>query len=351
MLSKEEIEKIKAGQENAKKAGSKKMKLHPMTLKKLNNVEEGEASPLMRSIGKESPGAHTDIIKCCVSDASGLIVSGSYDKTAKIWTVKDGANVISLEAHKKQVNAVAMNSGRIVTGGHDKQVILWRARDGYILKLFNGGTGTAHTDSVTGVAFKDDAVSWKAGRTVAGGGGNTMGKIMDMQTVISCSMDSTIKVWDAKTGLCTATLEGHEGGVTCCAVAERRVVSGGEDQTVRVWDIFNGACLQILEAHTGFISAVAIDQGLIASASKDASVIIWQAETGILLHSLKTKGLVISKEDDTVLQEAVTGHKGPVNSLAFKDGLCVSGGSDELIIVWHAGTGTHVAPRSQVTSP
>ena len=33
MLSKEEIEKIKAGQENAKKAGSKKMKLQPMTLK------------------------------------------------------------------------------------------------------------------------------------------------------------------------------------------------------------------------------------------------------------------------------------------------------------------------------
>ena len=76
--------------------------------------------------------------------------------------------VISLDAHKKQVNCVDVASGRIVTGGQDKQVILWRARDGYILKMLNG-----HTDAVTGVVFKDDSircgVGWVGGREAEGG--------------------------------------------------------------------------------------------------------------------------------------------------------------------------------------
>ena len=67
------------------------------------NVEEGEGSPLIRTIGKDTRGAHQEIIRCCISDASGLIVSGSYDKTARIWTVKEGNHMITLEAHEKQV--------------------------------------------------------------------------------------------------------------------------------------------------------------------------------------------------------------------------------------------------------
>ena len=106
MLSKEEIENIKKQQNAARQAGGNKMQLKPPTIKtleKLNNVEEGEGSPLIRTIRKDAHGAHQETIKCCISYASGLVVSVSYDKTARIWTAKEGNHLITLEAHKKQV--------------------------------------------------------------------------------------------------------------------------------------------------------------------------------------------------------------------------------------------------------
>ena len=46
----------------------------------------------MRTIDKNTPGAHGTgegdaggMITCCVSDASGLIVSGGFDKKVIVW--------------------------------------------------------------------------------------------------------------------------------------------------------------------------------------------------------------------------------------------------------------------------
>eukprot|EP00435_Cladocopium_sp_Y103_P065564 s730_g27.t1 len=41
--------------------------------------------------------------------------------------------------------------------------------------------------------------------------------------VLTGSHDSTAKVWDAKSGLCELTLEGHEGPVLCVACDGQRV--------------------------------------------------------------------------------------------------------------------------------
>ena len=49
------------------------------------------------------------------------MVTGSYDDTARVWLLGDGAHVRTLEGHKDPVNSVCVtpDGQRVVTGSHD----------------------------------------------------------------------------------------------------------------------------------------------------------------------------------------------------------------------------------------
>ena len=57
--------------------------------------------------------------------------------------------------------------------------------------------------------------------------------------VLSGSYDKTVRMWDAETGACLLTLEGHGDRVSSVGFRAdgARVVSGSYDKTVRVWDV------------------------------------------------------------------------------------------------------------------
>ncbi|MHB8625197.1 MAG: WD40 repeat domain-containing protein [Aggregatilineales bacterium] len=48
-----------------------------------------------------------------------------------------------------------------------------------------------------------------------------------------------MKLWDADSGQCLATLQGHMNQVSAVAFCPdgTRIASGGGDNTVRIWDI------------------------------------------------------------------------------------------------------------------
>jgi WD40 repeat protein len=63
-----------------------------------------------------------------------------------------------------------------------------------------------------------------------------------------------MKVWDAVSGACVSTLEGHTGGVMSVSVSPdgSRIISGSFDKTVKVWTtleykIFKDKILKIIE--------------------------------------------------------------------------------------------------------
>ncbi|KZP23149.1 hypothetical protein FIBSPDRAFT_1043092 [Athelia psychrophila] len=155
----------------------------------------------------------------------------------------------------------------------------------------------------------------------------------DGERVASGSWDSTIRIWDARTGkLVAGPFEGHTGQVYSVVFSPdgERVASGSDDETIRIWDTRTGKLVAgPFEGHTGNARSVAFSQDgeRVASGSSDMTIRIWDARTGKLVAG------------------PLNGHTDWVRSVAFSpDGERVASGSDDATIrIWDAHTGELVA--------
>lgn len=73
----------------------------------------------------------------------------------------------------------------------------------------------------------------------------------DGKLVASGGVDSTIVLWEVRTGKALRTLTGHSSGVTSVAFSPdgRRLVSGSWDGTVRLWEVETGAVVRTLAGY------------------------------------------------------------------------------------------------------
>jgi WD40 repeat protein len=108
--------------------------------------------------------------------------------------------------------------------------------------------------------------------------------------ILSWADDKTLRIWDAQSGACLTALEGHTSPVWGATVLpDGRILSWAHDATLRIWDAQSGACLAILEGHTDDIwGATVLPDGRILSWSHDATLRIWDAQSGACLGSWKT---------------------------------------------------------------
>ncbi|MFE6923369.1 toll/interleukin-1 receptor domain-containing protein [Nocardia sp. NPDC057663] len=104
----------------------------------------------------------------------------------------------------------------IVSGSHDKTIRLWDADTGQPI----GEPISGHQDAVWGLAFSPD------GRYIVSGSGS------------SYTIDTTVRLWDATTGMAIGQpMAGHRGTVDSLAFSPdgRHIVSDGGEGTVRLW--------------------------------------------------------------------------------------------------------------------
>ena len=74
-----------------------------------------------------------------------------------------------------------------------------------------------------------------------------------------------------------STLRGHTDRISdICNMREGHVITGSWDTTVRMWDVRSGECIQILEGHTGDVFCVHLhSSGYLLTGSGDGTVRIW----------------------------------------------------------------------------
>ena len=244
---------------------------------------------------------HTQRVKSVAISGDGVtIVSGSSDKTVKVWDAQTGACRATLQGHTDLVWSVAISGDgtTVVSGSEDQTVKMWDVRTGACRATLQG-----HTRSVTSMALSGD------GSTVVSVSGDKTAKVWDARTgarratlqghtdhvssvalsgdgstVVSVSGDKTVNVWDARTGTCRATLQEHTSYVLSVALSGdgSTVVSGSGDKTVKVWDAWTGACRATLQGHMEWVTSVALsgDGSTVVSVSKDNTVKVWDVRTG-----------------------------------------------------------------------
>ena len=195
----------------------------------------------------------------------------------------------------------------------------------------------------------------------------------DGKRIVSASLDNTVKIWDAETGMELKTLDGHTDRVNFASFSPdgKRIVSASYDKTVKIWDAQTGTELKTLElvGHTSFVlfASYSPDGKRIVSASDDKTIKIWDAETGTELKTLKGhtdrvnfasyspegKSIASASDDKTVRiwdvetetePNTLEGHASLVLSASFSpDGKrIVSASYDKTVRIWDAETRTEL---------
>lgn len=141
--------------------------------------------------------------------------------------------------------------------------------------------------------------------------------------VFSGSCDGTVKIWNAFTAKCTATLAGHTGWVNCLHLdhEKERLVSGSYDKFLKLWDLHRSCKIRSLTGHEGSICCMQGDLPTVVSGSFDGTMKLWDIRVGKNSQTFK-------------------GHSGPVVCLQFHDPKreILSGSRDATLKLWDART-------------
>ena len=72
-------------------------------------------------------------------------------------------------------------------------------------------------------------------------------------TLASCSLDKSIKLWNLDTGAELSTMSGHSQPVSCLAFKpddSNILVTGSYDETLKMWDLSASSCLSTVSGHS-----------------------------------------------------------------------------------------------------
>lgn len=204
---------------------------------------------------------HDDSVYCLVWVGPNLIVSGSRDRTIKLWNLerKQSSSLVLTKTHHEGsvlCLRVSLDMTFLVSGSSDATCLIWSLPDFVPQQRLVG-----HSGGVLDVCVVNNYI-------------------------ISSSRDATIRIWDRKGGQEVRRLVGHAGPVNALASHEGLVVSASGDTCLKLWDIETGNCLRTFVGHTRGLACVRFDGTFIYSGGQDNKLKVWDAASGKCLSTL-----------------------------------------------------------------
>ncbi|MCO5593199.1 hypothetical protein L7F22_047206 [Adiantum nelumboides] len=215
---------------------------------------------------------HVDTISAMAVDSAALLLySASWDKSFKVWNLRNMRCVQTVKAHDDAINAIAVSpypDNLIYTASADSTIKIWKKLSAK--KVVQVTTLTGH------------------------GGASVNAMVMKAETSTAPSIfysggsDCCVNVWQrvSRNKLAwklAATLRGHRQPVLCLGVSGQLTCSGGADKMIRVWRRGGSGsytCLAILQGHNGPVKAIAMAVSTLRScyvysASHDGTTKVW----------------------------------------------------------------------------
>eukprot|EP00198_Chlamydomonas_reinhardtii_P010826 XP_001700163.1 transient receptor potential ion channel protein [Chlamydomonas reinhardtii] len=218
------------------------------------------------------------------------IVSLSGDGTVRVWSLLGVSVRRELPRHPEMVNEVAIS--------RDRSLVVTVTENEGCLRAFSLSTGHLVTTVPAHVSYDPYTRDYEL-----------------EGTAVTCSDDTTIKIWDlSKKGgpACVRILYGHAGGVTgvCWVPGSSRVLSVGEDRSVLEWEagpaggsapvarmdhVHEDAIIAVVTSHDGrraltcsmdrtarlvIHGAFSPDGRHIVTCGADCTVRVWDADNG-----------------------------------------------------------------------
>ncbi|KXX74157.1 Periodic tryptophan protein 2 [Madurella mycetomatis] len=245
---------------------------------------------------------------------SNLLVAGFSNGIFGLYEMPDFNMIHTLSISQNEIDFVTINkSGEWLAFGASKlgQLLVWEWQsESYILKQ------QGHFDAMNALVYSPDG-----------------------QRIVTAADDGKIKVWDIESGFCIVTFTEHTSGITACEFAKKGNVlfTASLDGSIRAWDLIRYRNFRTFTAPERLsFSCMAVDPSgeVVAAGSIDSfDIHIWSVQTGQLLDRL-------------------SGHEGPVSSLAFapNGGLLVSGSWDRTARIWSIFNRTQTSEPLQLQS-
>ncbi|OLL25415.1 putative E3 ubiquitin ligase complex SCF subunit sconB [Neolecta irregularis DAH-3] len=296
---------------------------------------------------------HTKAIMCLQFDDNTLI-TGSFDRTIRVWNVKTGVLLRTLKGHDGPVSCLGFDDEKLFSGGLDGSVRLWDYRSGRCRKTlprFADGVSCLHfEESILATGFADGTVRiWNfitqsLDALICHADFITCVRVKSKPKVLfSASHDTTVKLWSLETHSCIRAFLGHIGqvqslvlhsfpafeiednesdyttdSVVSSETLPKHLLTSSMDNTIRLWNVDTGQCKTTLFGHVEGVWDIAADNFRLVSCSNDCLVKVWDLYKGKCEHTL-------------------AGHSGPVTCVGLGDAMVVSAGEDGDVRIWDFG--------------
>lgn len=209
------------------------------------------------------------------------IFSGTEDGLICIWDYYTGKCIKKWKAHALRVNTIISFNDMVISCSNDARLCYWNIDNEDCKKLMKGYGFAIHGDIL--ISYSRNKIY------IYDLGNGTLRReieipfnlfhitnvAFDGQIIFSSHASGDICLWDSNTANLVGFLKGHEHEITSMVLDGNHLISSSKDKTIRIWNLELKTCCAVLEGHEGSVKSLADNHCQIFSSSRDKTIRIW----------------------------------------------------------------------------
>ena len=216
-----------------------------------------------------------------------ILITGSSDSTLKLWDLnaatqgytidsiddQDTSSKICInpeeycintfESHVEEVTCLSINSNHLVSGSQDRTIRVWDLYTGNCIETLDLNFSNLSQSSL------EQHLAEAPMKTVEA---PVIGALQAFDVALATgTKDGVVRLWDLRSGEVIRTLNGHQDAITCLKFDTTNIVTGSLDKTVKTWDLRTGAMIDTF-TFENTVKSLDFDQNKIVVATNENTV-------------------------------------------------------------------------------